>query len=474
MRKGLVAFAAATAVSLCATAVMAENRAGAVNLTPVIGGYHFDGTIGVDPNVLYGLKAGYNFTDRLGMEAMLHFINTKEWLTNRTGQDLKLYNYRMEVLYHLFPQSSVVPFLAVGGGGLHSEFKNSSDDSGLISYGLGAKFALTDNLALRTDLRMMSVFYNPSVIYNYEYTLGLNFQLGGSSKAVKAVAAAPKQAAAEPAPKVEPAPKPVPPPAPKPAPAPVPAPAPAPAPVVKPAPVIPPPAPAPAPAPQVALAANPASIDQGAASTLSWSSQNSTSCTLQPGIGPVAATGSMTVTLSTDTTYKLTCNGPGGTADSNATIKVIATVKDSDNDGVNDNLDKCPNTPANTKVDSDGCPVPECKSATLHLEFDTNKAEIKPSHHSELKFVVDKLLSFPKATTVIEGHTDSKGSDSANLKLSQRRADAVRNFIIKEYGIDASRIKAKGYGESKPVSTNATEEGRRNNRRVDAIFTCPE
>jgi OOP family OmpA-OmpF porin len=119
-------------------------------------------------------------------------------------------------------------------------------------------------------------------------------------------------------------------------------------------------------------------------------------------------------------------------------------------------------------------PVIECKSMTLSITFETAKADIKARHYDELKLVSDKLKAFPKATTVIEGHTDNVGSAASNLSLSQRRADAVRKYLIEKNGVAPNRITAKGYGLKKPIETNKTEDGRRNNRRVEAVFTCPE
>jgi len=464
MRRGLVALAALTAVGLCSSAALAENRAGALNLTPVIGGYHFDGLQGVDPNILYGIKLGYNFTDRLGVEALSEFVHTKVWSTGTgTGVPVDVVNARLEGLYHLFPQSTVVPYLAAGYGWL-----SSVHESGVFSYGLGAKMYLADNVALRLDLRNLVINSGPT-LYNYEYTLGLNFQFGGVSKAAKPVevAAAPKQAAAEPAP--APAPKVV---APAPAPIQTPPPAPAapvPAPVPVPVPVVVPP-----PAPTAQLVATPATVEKSNTATLDWNAQNSSECSILPGVGPVQQSGSMIVSPAASTTYKLLCKGEGGYAESSAAVTVIQPPADSDKDGVIDPLDKCPNTPLGTKVDKDGCPIIECKSMTLSITFGTNKADIMPNHYDEMKAVADKLKKFPKATTVIEGHTDNVGSASANKKLSQRRADAVRKYLIDNQGIDGSRISAKGFGDTKPIDSNKKEEGRRNNRRVESVFTCPE
>jgi len=183
----------------------------------------------------------------------------------------------------------------------------------------------------------------------------------------------------------------------------------------------------------------------------------------------------MSVSPAASTNYKLACKGAGGSAESTAALNVVQPApKDSDNDGVIDDLDKCPNTPAGTKVDADGCPIVECKSARVDINFATNKFAILPVHASELEIVFAKLNKFPKATAVIEGHTDSVGDAAYNQKLSERRANAVKNYFIEKHGIAASRLNASGYGESKPVASNKNAEGRNKNRRVESVFTCPE
>ena len=73
-------------------------------------------------------------------------------------------------------------------------------------------------------------------------------------------------------------------------------------------------------------------------------------------------------------------------------------------------------------------------------------------------------------TAVLEGHTDNKGAANYNLSLSKARADAVKTLLIQQYGIAANRLVTKGYGESKPIASNDTEQGRQNNRRVIAIL----
>jgi len=101
--------------------------------------------------------------------------------------------------------------------------------------------------------------------------------------------------------------------------------------------------------------------------------------------------------------------------------------------------------------------------------FEYNKADLKPGAMRSLEPLTTFLREHPDRTLVIEGHTDSTGTDSYNLELSQRRADAVRNFLISQ-GISADRVLARGYGESYPVTTNTTEAGRQQNRRVEVVI----
>ena len=124
--------------------------------------------------------------------------------------------------------------------------------------------------------------------------------------------------------------------------------------------------------------------------------------------------------------------------------------------------DRCASTPAGDKVDAAGC------SLTIRLEvlFDTNSATLKPASYPELDRVVTFMKeTSPSATGVVEGHTDDQGGDAANLTLSQRRADAVLKYLV-DKGVAATRLTAKGFGETQPVADNSTKEGRAQNRRV--------
>ena len=101
------------------------------------------------------------------------------------------------------------------------------------------------------------------------------------------------------------------------------------------------------------------------------------------------------------------------------------------------------------------------------VQFDTGKATLLPASNELLDQVAQILIDHPEITKVrIEGHTDANGSTRANQKLSQARAESVRAYL-EDKGVDAGRMVAKGFGESKPVADNATPEGREQNRRVE-------
>ncbi len=112
------------------------------------------------------------------------------------------------------------------------------------------------------------------------------------------------------------------------------------------------------------------------------------------------------------------------------------------------------------------------KGSRLTLQnvfFDFDKATLKPESRTELMEVVRFLRENPKVRVEVEGHTDSVGRADYNLQLSQRRAEAVRSFLV-EQGVDPSRLTARGYGSNRPVADNRTETGRAQNRRVELLF----
>jgi len=115
-------------------------------------------------------------------------------------------------------------------------------------------------------------------------------------------------------------------------------------------------------------------------------------------------------------------------------------------------------------------PLKEKVVIKLNVQFDTDKAVVKDKYNDDIKRVADFMKEFPDTTASIEGHTDNIGSAAYNQKLSEKRANGVRQYLIDKFGIDGSRITATGYGLAKPVAGNDTEEGRKENRRVEAVM----
>jgi len=138
------------------------------------------------------------------------------------------------------------------------------------------------------------------------------------------------------------------------------------------------------------------------------------------------------------------------------------TPLDSDEDGVFDSFDQCPNTPKNMIVDKDGCPL----KADLHVNFKTDSARILPESYPEVKSFAQFLKDHPKYNARIVGHTDYIGDAQYNLKLSKRRAKAVKDALV-HYGVLADRLTTDGRGEFEPVASNKTAHGRYLNRRTE-------
>ena len=175
-----------------------------------------------------------------------------------------------------------------------------------------------------------------------------------------------------------------------------------------------------------------------------------------------------------------------------AAVVPVETPPDSDGDGVPDDKDQCPGTPPGTQVNEVGCPLPPppppCKTPeagqrvdlsgcavgdtiVLHgVNFEFDKATLTVNAKTILDGVADSLSAAPGINVEIGGHTDSRGSDAYNEKLSERRSESVMQYLIGR-GIGSERMSAHGYGESNPVADNETDEGRELNRRVELKIT---
>lgn len=203
--------------------------------------------------------------------------------------------------------------------------------------------------------------------------------------------------------------------------------------------------PPPASQPTVTLQADPTSINKGDTSTLRWSSTNATQLTISPEVGTVAPEGSTKVTPTDSTTYTLTASGPGGSANSTVRITVAAPQ----------------------------AAAPPVENATLEemflkevqdAYFDLDKADIRSDARTALGRTADFLRNYPQVKVVIEGHCDERGSTEYNLALGDRRAAAVKQYLV-SLGIGADRMTTLSYGKEKPFCMESNEDCWQRNRR---------
>ena len=374
----------------------AEEHEGMFSITPHVGGFHFDDNLDLDDGYVVGVGAGYNFTENLSFEFVLDVVNMD---TESGGEDMSGYMFRIDGLYHFRPEEKVVPYVAVGIGGMTFDPNIGDMETRLISnYGAGVKYYFMDNIALRGDVRHL--FIEDQSHINILYTMGVDFLFG-------------KEKAAPP----------------------------------------PPPPP-------------PDSDGDGVIDSEDKCPNTPRGVKVDRNGCPLDSDGDGVYD------YQDKCpNTPRG-------VKVDSSgcPLDTDGDGVLDYLDKCPDTPRDLKVDASGCPIlmKEKVSIRLDIQFDVDKADIKSEYNDRLKEVADFMAKYPQTKAVIEGHTDSTGAASYNQRLSQRRADSVRDYLIQNFNISQNRLTAKGYGEEKPVASNDTKEGRSQNRRIEAVFIAEE
>ena len=210
------------------------------------------------------------------------------------------------------------------------------------------------------------------------------------------------------------------------------------------APAPPPPPPAPPAAPTASLTANPATIEQGQSSTLSWTTQDATEVTLE-GIGKVGPSGSQMVTPTTSTTYRLTAKGAGGTQEATARVTVTAAPQTTAAPSLSDQ-ELFARSVKDIYFDYDSYAVPAADQATVQAD-------------------AAFLKSHPGMRFTIEGHCDERGSTEYNLALGENRANAVKQALV-NLGVPAASMKTISYGKEKPVCTEHNEACWQQNRRA--------
>lgn len=366
----------------CISTASAEiSRKGAISISAGIGEYHFEcDECFESPSLTGGLAVGYNLSEKLAAELLVHFIDTEY-----CDMSADSYLYRLNLLYNVpLGDGKVVPFITAGLGGISSDLPHKSFDTDyLFNYGVGLRYFLTEKLALRGDVaHIIKEPFNNNLLY----TIGLSYFIGGAGK--------------------EP------------------------------------------PKPLDSDRDGVINIYDKCPSTPAGVAVDAVGCPLDSDL---------------DGVYDYLDKCPGTPA--GVKVALNGCPPDRDGDGFADYLDKCPDVPGSGS--DNGCPVQVIRMR-IDVEFDTGRAEVKTEYHEEIGKLAETMKEYPDSTLVLEGHTDSTGSDSSNLDLSQRRVDSVRQYMIDTFGINPARITATGYGETRPIADNATEEGRSANRRVEA------
>lgn len=218
------------------------------------------------------------------------------------------------------------------------------------------------------------------------------------------------------------------------------------------------------PPPGCELTASPQSIEKCDSSTLTLTTSGKVESAFLEGTAIAPTGGTRVVTPASTTTYTAKVNGSEGFSTCITTVKVTEPPPLI-----------CPPPPI--------CPAPTPPPAarvidrlTIHVNFDFDKSNITKADAAELKKAIDFLRKYPDSHVKVEGHTDSKGTEEYNQKLSERRAEAVRQYLINSGAVEKDMISATGYGELRPIAPNKTAdgkdnpEGRAENRRVEILI----
>jgi len=393
-----------------------EVKEGAFHISPMAGGYFFEGNQPIKSGPIVALGLAYNISDHIGLELMgkagkFDFYYCQPGTTTPYEDTLYGYWAHMDILYHLWPKNRLVPYLALGGGYMWLDDERYIDpDSPFAHYGAGFLYEMTEKFHIRGDVRHVLPFDDEH--NNLSAVLGFTLAFGKKS----------------PQPKID--------------------------------------------------SDNDGVYDQNdhCPDTPVGVKVDQWGCPLdndQDGVPdfedkcPKTLPGSRVDQYGCVSDKDQDGDGvndsvdrcpdtPKGTKVDRFGCKAIG---DSDGDGVPDHIDRCPETPLVADVNSVGCWVIK----DLHFDFD--QADINIKYNKSLDNIVEILKKNPFLNIEIQGHTDNRGSKQYNKKLSEKRAKAVARYLIKK-GIRTARISYVGYGYEIPIATNKTEEGRSLNRRV--------
>lgn len=400
-------------------------------VSPMIGGHAFEGN--QDPFQLntefdhgwtFGLGLGYLLTDNVGAE---FFVNKTDTEAGLVDVDVDVYPVHLDLFYNLTTKTAFVPYVAAGLGTITFDGENVGTDTDfMVNYGGGIKYYVTDKVALRGDVRHLISFNETHS--NLIYTLGLAFSFGGKKEAVAAVQ---EEAVVD----------------------------------------------------QDSDGDGVMDASDMCNGTPRGVKVDAKGCPLDsdndgvtddkdqcPGTEkgvkvdekgcPLAAPAPAAVELDSDGDGVVDSKDACPNTKKGVTVDEKGCPVDSDKDGVTDDKDQCPGTPLEANVDARGCWV------IKDLRFDTGKSAILASSIQNVDAVATVMVNNPDLRLEIQGHTDNVGKAKYNQTLSEKRAQAVMDYLISK-GIAKNRMAAKGYGMQNPAATNDTVEGRAANRRVE-------
>ncbi len=430
----------------CLNVAMAQIKPGAFELG-AYAGYtlldDFGGNLPKD-NLLYGARVGVFMTDKVSFEPSFQRTYTDTERLVGSNDNAVFQSLRFNLLYNMFAQSRVNPFITGGLGWLKSDIDNSIESNDLdVNAGLGLRVFLSSALAVRLDARYVYAEVQSLRQHNYEGALGLSYLFGGQ---------APKDSDGDGVKDRKDA------------------------------------CPNTASGALVDVKGCPGDDDQdGVFNGIDQCSGTAKGMPIDQKGCPLDTDGDQVpdgLDACPNTIKNAKVDAKGCPLDKdmdgvsnevdecpNSPLGLKVNEKgcalDSDGDAITDNLDQCPDTALGVKVDEKGCPlVTKSRGVLQGVTFVSGSAELALDSRTILDDVAKDLNEFENVKVEVQGHTDSVGSVAINTALSQKRAEAVREYLILK-GVNATRIEAKGYGPSMPITENKTKTGRAKNRRVE-------
>ena len=381
------------------------------------GFYSFDREQQLDARSYHGLRGGYNLTNHVGLEAMFGYVPTETQSMAVADRDVKVYRYGLDALYHFNPEGALVPFVSLGIGATHTDNPKEWKDHGrgMLDYGVGLKYFVSDTVAIRGDVKQALFTENGDSRTNVEYTVGVNFLLGAKKKTVAAI-----------------------------------------------------PPVADTTAPNV-VCTNPGSGVTG------WAVDRNVTATFSEEMDrDTFSSSAFTVKKGTTTVPgKVTYAGlnaafkPANDLEKGAiyTATIAAGVKDKAGNALEKSYVWNFSTVAAPKI------VPAVLISLEDSHFAHDSAELSEDGKTILNYNAKLLRENPKMKIRVAGYASASGTHEYNQKLSERRATTVKNYLVKEGNVAEDRLTKIGYGETRPAEYEAVpsdiySEAAKSNQRV--------